>query len=180
QASSQPLVEDVAAMLGETRGTKIRNRLRLPLKISLVEPVTIDGQPAQNGIQFCEGPFNAMPRPWESRVGPPCSHMQHIKVTAAGACGEARELIAAEHDSILQRQSHGRAFVCKTALLRLNLIQLPRQQILVVVRQSGAVTLEEGSPDGFKMVADRWVGAGEATTIKLHLARVNLQKPADE
>src|ERR1051326_2553459 len=101
--------------------------MRLPPKIALVESVTIDGEPAQDGIQFCEGPFNATPRPWESRVGPSCSHMQHIDVTASGAFGEAGQSVAAEHNPILQRQSHGRAFVCETALLRLNLIQAFRQ-----------------------------------------------------
>jgi hypothetical protein len=51
---------------------------------------------------------------------------------------------------------------------------------LIALRHGGAVTVEESSPDGFKMAADLSVGAGEAATIKLYFAKVDLQEPADE
>ena len=87
--------------------------------------------------------------------------------------GKLHESIAAQCQCIQKGQRHGRAFVSKATRFQLNTLELLPERVVALVPESGAVTLQEDSPDVLQASLNLRTRAGEPASRELHFAWVN-------
>ena len=77
EAPAQPLVEDPASVAREPLGNPLAiHRLR-PVEVTLMEPMTINGQPSQQGVELRESAIDPSAK---LRQRPAGSHLDHVDV----------------------------------------------------------------------------------------------------
>src|SRR5580765_3889211 len=103
------------------------------MKVDFMKTVAINGEPAQNRMQILDNPLDSPTQPWKPGIGPSGPYMKHENVLFAGASGETGKCIAPEANALDEGERHGSAFISKSTMIQVDLIQIFRQHVLVCV-----------------------------------------------
>src|SRR6476660_8843823 len=165
----------MASIWGKSQETFLVHLLT-KVEIALMKTVSVDDQPAQDRVQLFEHLVDAPAQPWNSCVRPSGAYMEHKDVTFTCPVGKLQKRIAAQPQCIQKCKRHRCAFVGKTSIFRLNVIEQLRQSVLVLVSESGAVAVKEDSPNIFQTSLDRGRRTDETTSCELYFTRINGQQ----
>ena len=133
-----------------------------PMKIPLVESVTIDRQPSQQGVELCQGMIDS---PTKLGQRPAGSDMDHVSMGFAWPRQEPLQSVAPPRgEQVEQVEAHTGSFKGKPTQIQIDCVERGSQQIRTVLLQGGVIALEEDPPDLFESQSNKLLPAVETST----------------